>query len=109
MRRWRGYQSIIVGKIRDPYLIRQLDHWVAAVRSYIDESVSHVLEDAVDRGSYSLIFHMYGINAVMGSLEPDPGHLPHESRCRPRSYSADAGGGAQARTTKPPAAAALPN
>jgi hypothetical protein len=73
-----GYQSIIVGGIRDPYIIRQLDNWLAAVRSYIDESVSHVLGDAADRGSYSLIFHTYGINAVMGSLEPDPMHLPHE-------------------------------
>jgi hypothetical protein len=73
-----GYQSIIVGGIRDPYIIRQLDKWLAAVRSYIDESVSHLLGDAADKGSYSLTFHTYGINAVMGSLEPDPKHLPHE-------------------------------
>jgi Acyclic terpene utilisation family protein AtuA len=73
-----GYQSIIVGGIRDPHIIRQLDNWLAEVRSYIDESVSHVLGDAADKGSYSLTFHTYGINAVMGSLEPDPKHLPHE-------------------------------
>jgi hypothetical protein len=73
-----GYQSIIVGGIRDPYIIRQLDNWLAAVRSDVDESVSHVLGDAADTGSYSLTFHTYGINAVMGSLEPDPKHLAHE-------------------------------
>ena len=73
-----GYQSIIVGGIRDPYIIRQLDRWLAGVRGYIDESVSHVLSDHADRSSCSIDFHIYGINAVMGCLEPDPKHLPHE-------------------------------
>jgi hypothetical protein len=73
-----GYQSIIVGGIRDPYIIRQLDMWLAKVRSHIEESVAHVLGDEADNSSYSLIFHTYGINAVMGCLEPDPKHLPHE-------------------------------
>ncbi len=73
-----GYQSIIVGGIRDPYIIGQLHSWLAAVRSSIEESVSHVLGDHADKSSYTLDFHIYGINAVMGSLEPDPKHLPHE-------------------------------
>jgi hypothetical protein len=73
-----GYQSIIVGGIRDPYIIRQLDSWLAAVRNYIDESVSQVLSEKADKSSYNLNFHTYGINAVMGRLEPDPKHLPHE-------------------------------
>src|ERR1700676_897168 len=73
-----GYQSIIVGGIRDPYIIRQLDMWLAKVRSHIEESVAHVLGDGTDNSSYSLIFHTYGINAVMGCLEPDPKHLSHE-------------------------------
>jgi hypothetical protein len=73
-----GYQSIIVGGIRDPYIIRQLDGWLGRVRGYIDESVTRVLGDKADKSSYSLIFHTYGINAVMGGLESDPSHLPHE-------------------------------
>jgi hypothetical protein len=73
-----GYQSIIVGGIRDPYIIRQLDMWLAKVRRHIEESVALVLGDEADNSSYSLIFHSYGINAVMGCLEPDPKHLPHE-------------------------------
>jgi hypothetical protein len=76
-----GYQSIIVGGIRDPYIIRQLDSWQATVRRYIDESASHVLGDKADKSSYRLVFHtygIYGINAVMGCFEPDPKHLPHE-------------------------------
>src|SRR6201987_5100718 len=73
-----GYQSIIVGGIRDPRVIGQLESWLAGVRSYIDESISHMLGDELDRSSYSLIFHTYGINAVMGPFEPDQRHLPHE-------------------------------
>jgi hypothetical protein len=73
-----GYQSIIVGGIRDPYIIRQLDTWLGSVRSYIDESVSRVLGDKADRSLYSINFHTYGINAVMGALEPNAKHLPHE-------------------------------
>ena len=70
-------QSIIVGGIRDPYIIRQLDSWLAAVRRYIDESASH-LGDKADKSSCRLVFHTCGINAVMGCFEPDPKHLPHE-------------------------------
>jgi hypothetical protein len=73
-----GYQSIIVGGIRDPYIIRQLHSWLGSVRGYIDESVTRVLGEKADKNLYSLIFHTYGINAVMGGLEPDPNHLPHE-------------------------------
>jgi Acyclic terpene utilisation family protein AtuA len=73
-----GYQSIIVGGIRDPYIIRQLDNWLASVKSYIQDSVTRVLGDKADKASYSLVFHKYGINAVMGSLETDAANLPHE-------------------------------
>jgi len=73
-----GYQSIIVGGIRDPYIIRQLDSWLSSVRGYIEESIARVLADETDKSSYSLLFHTYGINAVMGSLEPDSKYLPHE-------------------------------
>jgi hypothetical protein len=73
-----GYQSIIVGGIRDPHVIGQLESWLARVRGHIDESVSHVLGDHAHRSSYSIDFHIYGINAVMGSFEPDPKNLPHE-------------------------------
>jgi hypothetical protein len=73
-----GYQSIIVGGIRDPYVIRQLDSWLASVRNYIDDMVARVLGDKADRNSYNLVFHTYGINAVMGKLEPEARNLPHE-------------------------------
>ena len=73
-----GYQSIIVGGIRDPYIIRQLDTWLGSVRAYIHESVAGVLGDKADKSLYSINFHAYGINAVMGALEPNWKNLPHE-------------------------------
>jgi hypothetical protein len=73
-----GYQSIIVGGIRDPYIIRQLDSWLDSVSTYIDESVARVLGDQADKSLYRINFHKYGINAVMGGLEPDAKHVPNE-------------------------------
>ncbi len=73
-----GYQSIIVGGIRDPYIIRQLDQWLGKVKSYIEDSVTRVLGESADGEGYTLVFHKYGIDAVMGGLEPEPAQLPHE-------------------------------
>ncbi|HXN00252.1 MAG TPA: acyclic terpene utilization AtuA family protein [Candidatus Dormibacteraeota bacterium] len=73
-----GYQSIIVGGIRDPYIIRQLDDWLDAVRRCIDESAARVLGDKADESLYSIVFHKYGVNGVMGGLEPGARHVPHE-------------------------------
>src|SRR5258708_2554139 len=44
-----GYQSIIVGGIRDPYVIRQLDSWLGSVRNYIDDVVARVLGDKPEK------------------------------------------------------------
>ncbi len=73
-----GYQSIIVGGVRDPYIIRQLDAWLEKIKSYIRDSVTRVLGKAPEEQGYSLVFHKYGIDAVMGSLEPESARLPHE-------------------------------
>jgi len=73
-----GYQSIIIGGIRDPFVIRQLDSWLGSVRNYIDDMVARVLGNKADKNSYTLVFHTYGINGVMGKLEPEVKNLPHE-------------------------------
>src|SRR5438128_2422704 len=63
-----GYQTIIIGGIRDPFLLRQLDSWLAKVRAYIEETVARVLKDRVTRDDYQIMFHVYGRDGVMGSL-----------------------------------------
>jgi hypothetical protein len=48
------------------------------VSKYIDESVARVLGDQADKSLYRINFHKYGINAVMGGLEPNAKHVPNE-------------------------------
>ena len=71
-----GYQSIMIGGIRDPYILRRLDTWLAEVRAIIEAAVSRVLDMEPDR--WRLVFHVYGRNAVMGAREPEIDALPHE-------------------------------
>jgi hypothetical protein len=70
-----GYQSVIIGAMRDPYFIRNLDTWIVTCRSVIEKSVMDILKLTPD--SYSLVFHEYGRNGVMKELEPEKS-LPRE-------------------------------
>lgn len=73
-----GYQAIMIGGIRDPYIIRQLDSWLTAVRARIDRSVAEILGSQIKAGEYRVDIHVYGRNAVMGLQEPLRDHIPHE-------------------------------
>ena len=66
-----GYQSLIVGGIRDAFVIKHLDDWLAGVQERIEASVIKVFGDSLSRNQYQLTFHIYGRDAVMGKLEPD--------------------------------------
>src|SRR6267142_1653663 len=71
-----GYQSIMVGGIRDPYIIRRLDLWLGDVRSYMYKLVERLL--GIAENDWKLVFHVYGRNAVMGAIEPEMAATPHE-------------------------------
>jgi hypothetical protein len=71
-----GYQSIMIGGIRDPFILRRLDLWLAEVKAYIYRSVERVL--ALRPSDWTLTVHVYGRNAVMGALEPNALEMPHE-------------------------------
>jgi hypothetical protein len=73
-----GYQTIIIGGIRDPFLLRQLDSWLAKVRAYIEETITRVLGDQIAPDDYRLVFHVYGRDGVMGALEPEHDVVPKE-------------------------------
>jgi hypothetical protein len=73
-----GYQTIIIGGIRDPFVLRQLDSWLAKVRAYIEGSIARVLGDRVTRDDYQIMFHVYGRDGVMGPLEPNHTEVPKE-------------------------------
>jgi hypothetical protein len=73
-----GYQSIIVGGIRDAVLIRQLDSWLVGVREKIENGIVKIFGNKLSKDQYHLVFHLYGRDAVMGSLEPDRESVPKE-------------------------------
>jgi hypothetical protein len=71
-----GYQSIMIGGIRDPYIIRRLDQWLEEVRRSILKLAQRLL--GLGEKDWSLVFHVYGRNAVMGAREPALDDIPHE-------------------------------
>lgn len=73
-----GYQTIIIGGVRDPYIIADLDHWLEGIVKKIEKSAQDVLGDDLRREDYTLNFHVYGRDAVMGSLESREPYLPRE-------------------------------
>lgn len=66
-----AFRTIFIAGVRDPILIENIDQITRDV-------VEQVREDyrAVPESSYQILFHIYGKNAVMGTLEPfgEPGH-----------------------------------
>jgi hypothetical protein len=64
--RKRGYSTIILGGIRDPYIIAQLDDWLEK----LDKNIRARLQQTVGNAKYEIITRVYGRNAVMGALEP---------------------------------------
>jgi hypothetical protein len=68
-----GYRAILMGGIRDPILIRQIDSFLAHVKEYATQQNKDETE------TWDLGFHVYGKNGVMDSLEPeDPSNQPRE-------------------------------
>ena len=65
-----GYQSILIGSIRDPFIIRQIDDWTARLEDKIHSRVRMVFGDKLKREEYLLFIRIYGKNGTMGTLEP---------------------------------------
>ena len=63
-----GYRTLIIGGIRDPILISQIDDFLDRVRKYSQNLYPELDESEQCR----LIFHVYGRNGTMGPLEPTP-------------------------------------
>lgn len=66
-----GYQTIIVGGVRDPVIIRQLDSWLAGVEETVRRRIDQVHGSDLST-QVRLNFRRYGIDGVMGALEPTP-------------------------------------
>jgi hypothetical protein len=71
--RLAGFRSIVVGGIRDPGMIRQIDEIQAGVVARI----TAMLAPRITPAQWRIRFHRYGLDGVMGRLEPVRA-TPHE-------------------------------
>lgn len=67
-----GYRHIAIGGIRDPLMIGQIDEIEITIR----ERLAQNLEGRIAQDNYRLTIRRYGLDGVMGALEPQrvPAH-----------------------------------
>jgi hypothetical protein len=73
-----GYQSIIIAGVREPFIIRQLDDWLAGMHLKFADRVHELFGGAVGPDDYAIRVRVYGRDGVMGKLEPRKGEIGHE-------------------------------
>jgi phage FluMu protein gp41 len=73
-----GYQSVLIGSVRDPFIIRQIDDWTSRLLERIDARVTMVYGDKLPKSDYTINIRIYGKNGTMGPLEPEKEIRGHE-------------------------------
>lgn len=73
-----GYQSVVIGSVRDPFIIRRIDEWTARLEDRIHARVAQVFGAALRREAYHIRIRIYGKNGTMGPLEPVKEIRSHE-------------------------------
>ena len=73
-----GYQSVLIGSIRDPFIIRQIDNWTAELKGRIANRVNSVFGGKLADEDWSVNIRIYGKNGTMGPLEPVKEIRSHE-------------------------------
>lgn len=73
-----GYQSVLIGSIRDPFIIRQIDDWTARLTEKIHARVNMVYGNRLKAQDYLFNIRIYGKNGTMGPLEPVKEIRSHE-------------------------------
>lgn len=68
-----GYRSYIVGSMRDPFAIENLDYLMKQSIERTKDNFSNIPEE-----DYQLLFHVYGRDGTMGQLEPKKDAKPQE-------------------------------
>jgi len=67
-----GYRTVAIGGCRDPVMIREINQVAKSVRERVRDNFSAAGDN------YYLDFKLYGINGVMGALEPEHDAVPNE-------------------------------
>ncbi|HKB34148.1 MAG TPA: acyclic terpene utilization AtuA family protein [Candidatus Dormibacteraeota bacterium] len=71
-----GYATVMIGGIRDPFILSRLDVWLGGITRYFERTVKEVLGLGPD--DYQFALHTYGRDGVMGELEPERESQVHE-------------------------------
>jgi hypothetical protein len=74
-----GYQSVIIAGVREPFILRQLDNWLATMQQKFADRVQEVFRGRVAPADYAIRVRVYGRDGVMGKLEPRAAELGHEA------------------------------
>jgi hypothetical protein len=73
-----GHQAIIIGGVREPFILRQLDSWLAAMQEKFFARVQEMFNGRLGRDDYDIHVRVYGRDGVMGKLEPRADQIGHE-------------------------------
>ena len=71
-----GYQTILIGSVRDPIILRQFDAWIEGLTRAAKDRIGAVFGAEIER-QYRLDVRVFGRNATMGALESDT-RIGHE-------------------------------
>lgn len=63
-----GYQTVVLGMVRDPIILKQLDSWIEGLIDSCKKRIDSIYSDQI-RLKYSLIVKIIGKNATMGEAE----------------------------------------
>lgn len=72
-----GYQSLVIGAVRDPVILGQLEDWLASMRRRIVERIDSIFGRDMS-GRYHMNLRVYGRDGVMGAREPLRAQIGHE-------------------------------
>lgn len=73
-----GYQTVVVGGIRDPKIFMALDALLPKAQVYFQARIAELFGDRLTPDDYDIHFRIYGRGAVMGALEVQGGTVPDE-------------------------------
>lgn len=72
--RLSGYSTVVFGGVRDPFILAELDAWLAGIERQVSERASQTAAGQ----RFEIVTRVYGRDAVMAEREPTPRVEGHE-------------------------------
>jgi len=65
-----GFETVSFVGIRDPHIVANIETWAALLRTVLTDRITQTL--GLTSGDYAFDVRLYGHNAILGNLDPDP-------------------------------------